>query len=55
MKKKNLTSGCYQRVFNLLGNGWMAKVHNKEPPVGNIHLIAVLTQHDYGISRLSVS
>jgi hypothetical protein len=54
MKKKNLTLGCYQRVINLLGNGWMAKVHNKEPTVGNIPS-AVLTQHDYDISKLSVS
>lgn len=53
MKKKNLTSGCYQRVFNLLGNGWMAKVHNKEPPAGN-NQVHSLTQHDYGISKLSV-
>lgn len=58
---ERMTSGCYERVVNLLGNGWMAKVHNKEPPVGNIpqvplnttrlwhdhKLSAVLTQHDY--------
>lgn len=52
MKKKNLTLGCYQRVINLLGNGWMAKANNKEPPVGNIPQ-TVQTQHDYGISKLS--
>ncbi|WP_348726470.1 hypothetical protein [Parabacteroides goldsteinii] len=52
MKKKNLTLGCYQRVINLLGNGWMAKANNKEPPVGNIPS-AALTQHDYDISKLS--
>lgn len=51
---EKMTLGCYQRVINLLGNGWMAKVHNKEPPAGYIPPVPS-TQHNYDINKLSVS
>jgi|GEM_PF-5601522 len=52
---EKMTLGCYQGFVKRSSLSWVGLVHNKEPPVGNIHLIAVLTQHDYSISRLSVS
>lgn len=51
---EKMTLGCYQGFVKRSSLSWVGLVHNKEPTAGNIPS-AVLTQHDYGISRLSVS